>query len=69
MTPKAFYVSPFSELDLKFDFQLREPNEGLRIGVDCLDAGVDKVLVSLMTGQRQELSDVQLLRCAVTYLR
>jgi DUF1365 family protein len=67
VTPKAFYVSPFSELDLKFDFQLREPNEGLRIGVDDLDAGGEKVLVSLLTGKRQELSDGHLLKCALTY--
>lgn len=67
VTPKHFYVSPFSGLDLSFDFQLREPDAGLRIGVDDLDASGEKVLVSLLTGKRRELSDGHLLGCAVTY--
>lgn len=67
VTPKQFYVSPFSQLDLKFDFQLQVPNEGLRIGVDDLDMSGEKVLVSLLTGKRRPLSDGHLLACAVTY--
>jgi DUF1365 family protein len=67
VTPKHFYVSPFSALDLKFDFQLRAPDETLRIGVDDLAADGEKVLVSLLTGKRRELSDARLLACAVTY--
>jgi DUF1365 family protein len=67
VTPKHFYVSPFSELDLSFDFQLRAPDEGLRMGVDDLDASGEKVLVSLLTGKRRELSDGHLLACSVTY--
>jgi DUF1365 family protein len=67
VTPKHFYVSPFSSLELKFDFQLRVPDDALRIGVDDLDAAGEKVLVSLLTGKRKELSDGRLLACAVSY--
>lgn len=67
VTPKHFYVSPFSSLELKFDFQLRVPDETLKIGVDDLDAGGEKVLVSLLTGKRRELTDGRLLVCAVKY--
>lgn len=67
VTPKHFYVSPFSELDMRFDFQLGVPGRELRIGVDDLDATGAKVLVSLLTGVRRELSDAHLMACAVTY--
>jgi DUF1365 family protein len=67
ITPKHFYVSPFSSLELKFDFQLRVPDQALRIGVDDLDEAGEKVLVSLLTGKRKELSDGRLLACAVSY--
>ncbi|MFM8360254.1 MAG: DUF1365 domain-containing protein, partial [Verrucomicrobiota bacterium] len=32
--PKHFYVSPFSSLELEFDFHLRQPGERLEIGVN-----------------------------------
>lgn len=66
VTPKLFYVSPFSALDLKFDFHLRVPAEKLHITVD--DADDDgKTLVSVLTGTRRELTNAALLACAVKY--
>jgi uncharacterized protein len=67
ITPKHFYVSPFSSLELHFDFQLAVPGEKLRIAVDDQDDEGGKVLVSLLTGDRRPLSDWQLARCAVKY--
>lgn len=67
VTPKNFYVSPFSSLELNFDFQLAVPGEQLRIGVDDLDQDGSKVLVSLLSGQRHSLTDGHLVRCAVKY--
>jgi DUF1365 family protein len=64
---KAFYVSPFSKLDLCFDFQLAVPDEGLEIRVDDVTAAGEKVLLSRLWGRRVELTDGQLLSCAVTY--
>ncbi|HRJ09732.1 MAG TPA: DUF1365 domain-containing protein [Prosthecobacter sp.] len=66
VTPKHFYVSPFSGLDLEFDFKLRLPGEALEIHVDERDdAGL--VLLSVLTGKRRELTDASLLACAVKY--
>lgn len=67
VTPKHFYVSPFSSLELNFDFQLAVPEEKLRIGVDDLDKDGGKVLVSLLTGKRYPLTDRKLLGCALKY--
>lgn len=66
ITPKHFYVSPFSALDLKFDFHLRLPDEKLHITVDDLDND-GKMLISALTGTRRALSDAALLACAVKY--
>ena len=32
--PKHFYVSPFSDVDVAFDFTLRTPGEGLSVQID-----------------------------------
>lgn len=66
VTPKLFYVSPFFELDLKFDFHLRLPDEKLHISVDDEKAG-EKVLITALTGTRRPLTDGALLACAVKY--
>lgn len=66
VTPKHFYVSPFSGLELEFDFKLRLPGETLEIHVDERDdAGL--VLLSTLAGRRLELGDASLLACAVKY--
>lgn len=66
ITPKHFYVSPFSGLELKFDFQLRLPAEKLHIAVDDLDDD-GKTLVSTLTGTRRDLTNAALTACAVKY--
>lgn len=66
VTPKLFYVSPFNELDLNFDFHLRLPGERLHISVDDEKAG-EKILVTALTGTRRALTDGALLACAVKY--
>jgi DUF1365 family protein len=54
--PKHFYVSPFSTLDLSFDFRLRIPGEKLDIKIDDRDGG-EKTLISTLTGKRAELTN------------
>lgn len=66
VTPKLFYVSPFFELDLKFDFHLRLPGEKLHISVDDEKAG-EKILVTALHGTRRPLTDGALLACAAKY--
>ncbi len=66
ITPKLFYVSPFSELEMCFDFKLRVPGESLEIHIDDRDAE-GRVLLSTLTGKRRPLTDGALLACAVKY--
>lgn len=67
VTPKLFYVSPFSDLELFFHFRLQVPNETLRILIDDVDADGHPILLSALTGKRRDLSDAALLVCAFKY--
>ncbi len=67
--PKQFYVSPFSELDLSFDFKLKIPGGKLDVKIDDLDLarrseakadGEEKILITTLTGQRAELTNKNL---------
>jgi len=57
---KNFYVSPFSSLDLSFDFRFFQPGETLRVLIDDY-AGTEKVLISTLTGKRRALTTSRLL--------
>lgn len=57
--PKHFYVSPFSDVDVAFDFQLRTPGERLSIQIDDY-VGAARTLTSTLTGPRQPLTDARL---------
>lgn len=65
--PKHFYVSPFSSLELEFDFRLRLPGERLEIGVNDVRPDGRVVLVSTLSGRRRDLTDGQLLRMTAKY--
>jgi DUF1365 family protein len=66
VTPKHFYVSPFSALDLCFDFKLRVPGETLDLHID--DRAADRpVLLSALTGRRAPLSTARLLWFTLKY--
>ncbi|MBL8152132.1 MAG: DUF1365 domain-containing protein, partial [Blastocatellia bacterium] len=56
---KYFYVSPFIGLDSHFDFKLKVPSEKLNIKIDGYEKDA-KMLVSTLTGKRQELADSKL---------
>lgn len=57
--PKHFYVSPFSSLELQFDFNLSVPADALDVHIDDLD-GNKKVLLSVLTGKREPLTSLRL---------
>jgi DUF1365 family protein len=66
ITPKHFYVSPFSGLELSFDFRLRVPGETLDIHID--DCAADRrVLISALTGRRAPLTTTRLLWFTLKY--
>ena len=57
--PKHFYVSPFSDVDVAFDFTLRAPGERLSVQIDDY-VGAERTLTSTLTGPRQPLTDARL---------
>lgn len=63
---KHFYVSPFSDLDLEFDFRLHLPDARLRIFIDDY-RGEEREFISTFTGERVPLTDANLLRFSFKY--
>lgn len=57
--PKHFYVSPFSDVDVAFDFNLRMPSERLALQIDDYTEG-SRTLTTTLTGERQELTTARL---------
>jgi DUF1365 family protein len=64
--PKFFYVSPFSDVDVAFRFQLRTPDDGLSIRIDDFE-GDERTLASVLTGRRQAFTAARLAWYAVRY--
>jgi len=63
---KHFYVSPFSDLDLSFDFRFHLPKERLQIDIDDYRDNTPE-LISSLTGKRVQLSDSALLLFLLKY--
>jgi uncharacterized protein len=57
--PKHFYVSPFSDVDVAFDFTLRTPSERLSVQIDDYDAA-QRTLTTTLAGPRRPLTDTAL---------
>jgi len=64
--PKFFYVSPFSDVDVAFDFHLRMPDAGLAIRIDDFDAD-RRTLASALTGRRRPLTGLRLAQYSLIY--
>ncbi len=63
---KHFYVSPFADLDLEFDFRFAVPGERLGVWIDDY-RGEEKELVTSLTGERIPLTTGNLLAMTVKY--
>ena len=63
---KYFYVSPFSDLDLEFDFRFRLPGERLQIEIDDY-RGETRELMSTLSGKILPLTDGNLLLFSFKY--
>ncbi|MEY3896892.1 MAG: hypothetical protein RLZZ214_2413 [Verrucomicrobiota bacterium] len=63
---KDFYVSPFSDPGMQFDFTLGAPAEKWRVNIDTYD-GVERVLLSSIRGEQRELSSARLVWYAFKY--
>ena len=66
VAPKHFYVSPFSDLEVHFDFKLRVPAETMEIHIDD-QAGEETLLLSALTGRRKFLRSARLAWFAIKY--
>jgi len=70
--PKHFYVSPFSALDLTFDFRLSVPGEQLTVRIDDLE-GAKRVFLSALQGRRVPLTSGRLawltIKCPLVTLK
>ena len=64
--PKNYYVSPFSPLDVAFDFRFKNPGQNLPIAIDTYQ-GEQKNLVSTLTGKRTELTTSNLARLTLAF--
>jgi len=64
--PKYFYVSPFFDLDVEFEFRLPVPDERLAIQVDDVMTG-EKIFFSTLQGTRVPLTDRKLLFFLLKY--
>ncbi|GAB4177901.1 MAG: DUF1365 domain-containing protein [Terrimicrobiaceae bacterium] len=64
--PKHFYVSPFSPLDLEFDFHFELPGEFLRLWIDDY-CGSERILISTLAGRSVPLDAATLLTVTAKY--
>jgi DUF1365 family protein len=58
---KVFYVSPFMDMDLVYDFELNPPAERVSVSISA-SKGAERVLSARLTGVRRELTDGALLK-------
>jgi len=63
---KHFYVSPFSDLDLEFDFHFHLPDERLQVFIDDY-RGEEREIISILTGKSVPLTDRNLLSFSLKY--
>lgn len=66
VVPKHYYVSPFTALDVCFEFRLQAPGPSLRIAVNDVRDG-HPLLVTTLTGERRPLTDREILRLSLRY--
>ena len=64
--PKNYYISPFVDLDVEMDFNIRIPAEKLNITIDDYQSN-DPLVVTSLKGDQRPLSDRQLLSLACRY--
>lgn len=63
---KYFYVSPYSQLDQRFRFQVSPPGDNIHCQVSSL-AGEETLLDSGFRGEKHPLTDSRLLRLSLRY--
>ena len=63
---KRFYVSPFMDMGLTYDFRIEAPGEAVAVGVNARnEAGL--VIATRFAGNRRELTDVVLVKAFLSH--
>ncbi len=65
-TKKYFYVSPYIEHDVEFDFQLALPTDKLNIRIDDYKEG-RRFFIATLTGVKKKLTQFQLIWYAIRF--
>ncbi len=65
-TEKTFFVSPFMDMDLTYDFTVRPPGEAVSVVV-AVRKGDQPILTASFAGQRRSLTDAELFRAWITH--
>ena len=65
-TTKYFYVSPFTEMDTNFDFNIEVPNEKINIKIDDYK-GENKFFISTLTGDKKVMTNARLFWYAIRF--
>jgi len=58
---KRFYVSPFLDMDLRYDFRIAGPAERIGVGISASNPSGSPVLSAVLIGARRQLTDRNLL--------
>jgi len=61
---KHFYVSPFMDMDLRYEFRVVGPDKRIRVGI-CASHAEMPVLSAVLTGMREPLLDRNLIRLCI----
>jgi DUF1365 family protein len=65
-TEKTFFVSPFMDMDLTYDFTVRPPGEAVSVVV-AVRKGDTPILTASFAGTRRALTDAEILRAWITH--
>lgn len=63
---KAFYVSPFMDMDIAYRFRVLPPDERVALAIESSDA-LGPVLFASLAGERHRLTDAALLRAFLSF--
>jgi DUF1365 family protein len=63
---KAFYVSPFMAMDMRYEFRVALPDARVSVVIRNIDAN-GPILAAVLTGERKELNDRTLARALLSY--
>jgi DUF1365 family protein len=64
---KEFYVSPFMDMNMNYDFKLTTPSGVIATVVNASDSAGQPLIFAAFTGQRRELTDRTLLAVLLAY--